>query len=80
MKNNYAITDNLLSVIEAELDKKFYGMKLLQSDQAEYSTDEYIQFKIVGIHKKYNFLIMAPQSGVVLESKSIQSVTAVSYS
>ena len=52
-------TDNLLSVIEAELDKKFYGMKLLQSDQAEYSTDEYIQFKIAGIHKKYNFLIMA---------------------
>lgn len=50
--------DDLLSVIEAELDKKFYGMEFVQTDQGEYSMDEYLQLKIESWHKKYSFLIM----------------------
>ncbi len=50
--------DDLLSVIEAELDKKFYDVEFIRTAQAEYSMDEYIRFKIESGCKKYNFLIM----------------------
>ena len=37
--------DNLLSVIEAELDKKFYGLEFIQNDNADLPLDEYLQVK-----------------------------------
>lgn len=49
--------NNLLSVIETELDKKFYGIEFIKSKQDVLSLDEYIQFKEKNSHKKYNFLI-----------------------
>lgn len=48
----------LLSVIETELDKKFYQMEFIQSDLAEYENDEYINFKLESMRPNYNFLIM----------------------
>ena len=49
-------TDDLLSVIETELDKKFYGVEFIQTEQSAYSIEQYIQFKTE--NKKYRFLIM----------------------
>ena len=50
--------DSLLSVIEAELDKKFYGVEFIQTDSSELSLDEYLQEKSDEANKKYRFLIM----------------------
>ena len=50
--------DSLLSVIESELDKKFYGVEFVQTDSSELSLDEYLQEKSDGADKKYRFLIM----------------------
>jgi len=51
-------TDNLLSVIETELDRKFYGLEFIQADNAGLSLDEYLQVKSDGQNKKYRFLIL----------------------
>lgn len=50
--------DKLLLVIEAELDKKFYGVEHIQTDQADLSLDEYLKFKLESGQQKYRFLIM----------------------
>jgi hypothetical protein len=49
---------NLLAVIEAELDKKFYGVEFAKTGQADLSLDEYLGFKSGNSNRKYRFLIM----------------------
>lgn len=51
-------TDNLLSVIETELDKKFYDVEFILTDTANLSLDQYLQLKAESARKKYHFLIM----------------------
>jgi len=48
-------SDNLLSVIETELDKMFFGVEYIHSDNADLTLDEYLQTKT---ESKYRFLIM----------------------
>jgi hypothetical protein len=48
----------LLSVIEAELDKKFYGLELTCNKTARLSLDEYVRMKVNSANHKYRFLIM----------------------
>ncbi len=50
--------DNLLAIIETELDRKFYGVEFVQTDNASLSLDEYLQIKADGTNNKYRFLIM----------------------
>jgi len=50
--------DALLSIIEEELDKKFYGIQFMQTDQAELPLDQYLKVKAEGMSRKYKFLIM----------------------
>lgn len=50
--------DNLLSVIEAELDKKFYGVEFVQTDQGDLSLDQYLRIRSEKANAKYHFLIM----------------------
>lgn len=50
--------EDLLTVIEAELDKKFYGVEFVETGQASLSLDEYLDFKAGSSNKKYRFLIM----------------------
>ena len=50
--------ENLLAVIEAELDKKFYGVEFVETGQTPLSLDEYLDFKAGGSNRKYRFLIM----------------------
>ena len=50
--------DNLLSVIEAELDKKFYGMEFVRDGNADLPLDEYLQVKTMQADQKYRFLIL----------------------
>lgn len=50
--------ENLLAVIEAELDKKFYGVEFVETGQTPLSLDEYLDFKAGGSNRKYHFLIM----------------------
>jgi hypothetical protein len=47
--------DNLPAVIETELDKKFYDVEYIHSDNAGLPLDEYLQAKT---DNKYRFLIM----------------------
>lgn len=49
---------DLLKVIEAELDKRFYGIQFEQSCQSGMSIEEYLQVKADHAPKKYRFLIM----------------------
>ena len=51
-------TDNLLLVIEAELDKKFYGMEFVRDNNADLPLDEYLQVKSSQADQKYRFLIL----------------------
>ena len=51
-------TDDLLKVVEAELDKLFYGVEFVQSNQAELPLEEYLQYKTDSAQRKYSFLIM----------------------
>ncbi len=37
--------DDLLFIIEDELDKKFYGVQLVHTDQAEFPLDQYLKVK-----------------------------------
>ena len=50
--------DSLLSVIEAELDRKFYGVEFIRTDYADLSLDEYLKVKSNDGNGKYHFLIM----------------------
>ena len=50
--------ENLLAVIEAELDKKFYGVEFVETEQTNLSLDEYIDFRASSSNRKYRFLIM----------------------
>lgn len=52
------LADDLLSVIETELDRKFYGVEFVRTDNAGLSLDEYLQIKTDGANTKYRFLIM----------------------
>lgn len=52
------LTESLLSVIEAELDKKFYVVEFIRSDNASMSLDEYLQTKLDNANNNYRFLIM----------------------
>lgn len=49
---------DLLTVIEKELDKKFYGVEFIQNDNASFSLEEYLQLKTKSENSKYCFLIM----------------------
>ena len=49
---------DLLAVIEAELDKKFYGVEFVETGQAGLTLDEYLDFKAGSSNKKYRFLVM----------------------
>lgn len=50
--------EQLLSVIEAELDKKFYGVTYTQDENTGLPLDEYIGKKAEQENRKYRFLIM----------------------
>ena len=50
--------DDLLSVIEVELDKKFYGIEYIKDDSACLPLDEYLRIKTDSANNKYHFLIM----------------------
>lgn len=50
--------DDLLSVIEAELDRKFYGVQFVHTDQADLSLEQYIRAGLDSMSAKYRFLIM----------------------
>ena len=50
--------EQLLSVIEAELDKKFYGVTYTKDENTGLSLDAYIQKKAEQENRKYRFLIM----------------------
>lgn len=51
-------TENLLAVIEAELDKKFYSVEFVETRQADLTLDEYLDFKAGSSNRKYRFLVM----------------------
>ena len=55
--------EDLLAVIEAELDKKFYGVEFVETEQTNLSLDEYIDFKASSSNRKYRFLIMVGDGG-----------------
>ena len=55
--------ENLLAVIEAELDKKFYGVEFVETEQTNLSLDEYIDFRASSSNRKYRFLIMVGDGG-----------------
>ena len=50
--------EDLMAVIEAELDKKFYGVEFVETGQTPLSLDEYLDFKTSKSNRKYRFLIM----------------------
>ena len=49
---------DLLTVIETELDKKFYGVEFVETGQTNLSLDEYLDFKAGCSNRKYRFLVM----------------------
>ncbi len=50
--------DQLLEIIAAQLDKRFYGIQFVQSQQSGLPLNEYLNFKSNCSRKKYRFLIM----------------------
>jgi len=50
--------EDLLSVIAAELDKHFFGVEFIQSDQADLPMDGYIRAWSERANRKYQFLIL----------------------
>lgn len=50
--------EKLLSIIEAELDKKFYGVKYIQNKNTGLPLDEYLRLKTDEENHKCRFLIM----------------------
>ena len=55
--------EDLLSVISAELDKHFYGVELIQTDQADLPLDDYIRAWSEQVDCKYQFLIFVGYGG-----------------
>lgn len=51
-------TDQLLSVIENELDKKYYSTEFVHAGQDGLTTDQYLRLKMQDERKKYCFLVM----------------------
>ena len=51
-------TNNLLSVIEAELDRKFCDVEFIHAENAGLPLDEYLRIKSDKVDGKYHFLIM----------------------
>ncbi|MBP1544069.1 MAG: hypothetical protein J6A16_08220 [Oscillospiraceae bacterium] len=51
-------TDKLLSVIEAELDKLFYGVEFTEDDTRELPLAEYLAVRSSDRIRKYHFLIL----------------------
>ena len=58
LKTFHFPADNLLSVIETELDRKFYGVEFIRNDNADLSLNEYLKIKTDSANNKYRFLIM----------------------
>jgi len=56
---------DLLSVIETDLDKKFYGVELVQTCQAGLPLDDYLKFKAESGQRKYHFLILVGEGELV---------------
>lgn len=54
--------NDLLSVIEKELDKKFYGVQFMDTGQADLPLDQYLKAKSERIPRKYHFLIMVERA------------------
>ena len=50
--------EDLSAILEAELDKKCYGVEFVETGQASLSLDEYLDAKDCSSNKKYRFLIM----------------------
>ena len=50
--------DELLYVIDTELDKKFYDVDIITTNNAALPLDHYLKVKSEATHKKYHFLIM----------------------
>lgn len=50
--------DDLLSVIEDELDKKFYGVQFTHTGRADLPLDQYVKTNLANMNQKYHFLIM----------------------
>lgn len=50
--------DDLLTVIEKELDKKFYGVYFMDAGQVDLPLDQYLKAKSESVPRKYHFLIM----------------------
>lgn len=49
-----------MSVIEKELDKKFYGVQFMNAGQAGLPLDQYLRVKEESVSRKYHFLITPP--------------------
>ena len=60
-----------------ELDKKFYGVEFIQTDNAGFSLEEYLLAKSEVANKKYRFLIMVGEgdsyNGLPMRLRSITS-------
>lgn len=50
--------NELLNVIETQLDKKFYGVELVQNSTYDMTLDEYLNYRESLTRTKYHFLIM----------------------
>ena len=58
MRTLQFLTEDLLAVVEAELDKKFYGVEFVETGQAGLTLNEYLDFKAGSSNRKYRFLVM----------------------
>ncbi len=54
--------DKLLTVIEEELDKKFYGIEIIRDEDARLTLEDYLHKKLDSANKTYRFLIMVGDS------------------
>lgn len=54
---NFPVNE-LLLIIKAELDKKFYGIEYVQDENADLSLEKYLKMKTKDTKNKYRFLIM----------------------
>ena len=55
----------LMDVIEAELDKKFYGVEFVSDQTAALSAEEFIKAKSKEFFSKYRFLILIGEGEIV---------------
>lgn len=57
--------NELLNVIETQLDKKFYGMELIQNSTYDMTLDEYLNYHESLTRTKYHFLIMEGSGDII---------------